>query len=217
MDGVLADMFGEVASREGAPHWRQARKLKDRIDQVAQEPGFFHNLTPLPNAGKLIANVAKIAGEYSILSSPMMSNVEQSSREKVEWLQKYLKNHQPQSVLFDHHKEKYARQANGTPNILIDDWETNINLWEANGGIGILYKDKNIDKVIKTLIHALEGLVPVEDRDDASEINAGVKEKIYTNQQVLKYVKGIHNEYHLEKPIMKHKFWVLREIGRAHV
>jgi hypothetical protein len=32
---------------------------------------------------------------------------------------------------------------------------------------------------------------------------------LFTNKQVLKYVSGIHHEYEMPKPIMKHKTWVL--------
>lgn len=215
MDGVLSDMFGEVARREGAPHWRKARKIKDRIDQVAQEAGFFEELPPLPNAAKLLRGVVKAAGEFSILSSPLMSEVEQSVQEKSDWVDRYLRKFPIESVIFDHHKEKFAKQADGTPNILIDDWPSNIKLWEANGGIGILYQDKECDKALKKLHYALEGLIPTEDSSDSdSDIHTHLTgdDKLYTNKQVLKYVQGIHHEYHLEKPILKHKVWVLRNV-----
>ena len=86
MDGVLADMFGEIARHHGVASWRDARKQAKRkgakIDKVAKKPGFFKHLKPLPNAGKLIRNIMDMRGEYNILSSPMLSNVEQSTREK---------------------------------------------------------------------------------------------------------------------------------------
>lgn len=212
LDGTLADMFGEVARREGAPHWRKARKIKDRVEQVAKEPGFFRELQPLPHAGKLVRGITKIAGEFSILSSPLMSQVEQSSQEKAEWVDQWLSKFPVQSVLFDHRKEKYAKQADGTPNILIDDWESNIRLWELNGGIGILYKDQEVGRSLKKLQYALEGLLPVDEPVEEDIDISDKQDKLYTNQQVLKYVKGIHHEYHLEKPILKHKTWVLTTV-----
>ena len=215
LDGTLADMFGEAARREGVTNWRQARKVKDKIEQVAKDPGFFEELPPLPNAPKLVKGVVAAAGEFSILSSPLMSQVEQSTEEKSEWLNHYLKQFPIESVIFDHRKEKFAKQADGTPNILIDDWDANIKLWEANGGIGILYKDSECDRALKTLRYALDGLIPVNDWDDKeNDIDTKISDKtrLYTNQQVLKYVKGVHHEYHLEKPILKHKVWVLRNV-----
>jgi len=215
MDGVLADFFGAAAKGEGSEHWRQARKEKDRIEQVAQTPGFFENLQPLPEAGKLIHGVLKYAGKYSILSSPLMSEIEQSTREKAEWLEKHLTKHSPKSILFDHNKERFARQPDGTPNILIDDYATNIRLWEANGGIGILYQDGECDQALKKLRLALAGKITADDPVDESidEDGTSGNSKLYTNKQVLKYVKGIHADgYTLDKPILTHKTWQLKHV-----
>jgi 5'(3')-deoxyribonucleotidase len=228
MDGVLADMFGQVAKHHGVKNWRDARKVRrqqnSKIDKVANRPGFFKNLKPLTNAGKLINGILKIADDYNILSSPLLSNVEQSSREKAEWLQHHLKKHPPRSVLFDHEKFKFAKQADGTPNILIDDYDTNIQLWEANGGIGILYQDENCDKALKQLYHAMHGKFKrtftaplailqkeVEQRTESTnEQSLDTSKRIFTNQEVLKYVKGVHVDgYSLDDPIKDYKFWKL--------
>jgi 5'(3')-deoxyribonucleotidase len=209
MDGVLADMFGQVAKYHGVKHWRKARKV-GKVQQVAKRPGFFRRLKPLPEAGKIIMGVLKAVGAYSILSSPMLSRVEQSSSEKSEWLQHHLAKHQPTSILFDHNKEKYARQSNGTPNILIDDFETNIKLWRARGGIGILYEPNGAEQVLRDLDLALRGhthtgVVPTEQ----ASIDSESAKKYYTSRDVLKYVHGVHREYHLEDPILKFKVWQL--------
>jgi hypothetical protein len=140
-----------------------------------------------------------------------MSEIEQSVREKADWLNRKLTKVPPESIIFDHQKEKFARQPDGTPNILIDDWNANIKIWEANGGIGILYKDGDCDKALKKLYYALEGLIPTNEVDE-EQVDLSTDEKLYTNKQVLKYVQGIHNEYHLEKPILKYKTWVLKEV-----
>lgn len=216
MDGVLADFFGEIAREHDVEYWREIHRQDLGIDQIAQEPGFFEMLPRLPNAGRLMAGVLELNNDrYSILSSPLMSNVAESSQEKVEWLKKHLPNHPPQAIVFDHEKYKYAQQADGTPNILIDDWDTDIYLWEANGGIGILYSDRNYKKALKKLSLALHGKITPqkwgigEDQDDTD-----VKRKsgLYTNRQVLKYVQKIHNEYHMPKPILKHKIWTIKNI-----
>ena len=217
MDGVLADFFGEVAREHDVEYWREIHRRDLGIDQIAQEPGFFRMLPILPNAPKLMRGVIKLASRYSILSSPLMSNVEESSKEKMQWLQKHLRDHQPQAVIFDHEKYKYAQQADDTPNILIDDWDTNIRLWEANGGIGIHYKDDNVDEVLKKLNLALLGKIKphkieVNEEEEDFDVNTHHDGKLYTARQVLKYVEGIHNEYHMPKPILKHKVWVLRNV-----
>ena len=219
MDGVLADFFGEIARKHDVDYWREIHRQDLGIDQVAQKPGFFANLPPMPNAGRLIRGVMRLAGAYSILSSPLMSDVEQSSEEKAEWLERHIRQRTPDAILFDHEKYRYARQANGTPNILIDDWETNIRLWEAHGGIGILYQDEEWRQALHRLDLALHGrLKPRSDLAVSEDDETSVERKegdLYTNQQVLKYVTGIHHEYHMPKPIMAHKTWVLRNVPVA--
>lgn len=219
MDGVLADFFGEVAKEHDVNYWREIHRKDLGIDQVAQEPGFFKMLPILPNAGKFMRGVLHLTNDqYSILSSPLLSNVEDSSQEKTEWLARHLKNHQPRAIIFDHEKYKYAKQPDDTPNILIDDWDTNIRLWEANGGIGILYKDDNYQEVLAKLKQALLGNIKPEPmemavfEDDVLDITNPNDGKLYTSRQVLKYVNGIHNEYHMPKPILAHKAWVLKNV-----
>ena len=93
MDGVLADFFGEVAREHDVEYWREIHRKDLGIDQIAQQPEFFAGLPVLPNAGSLIKGVLGLANTYSILSSPLLSNVEESSKEKMQWLQRHLKNH----------------------------------------------------------------------------------------------------------------------------
>ena len=227
MDGVLADMFGAVARHHGVKKWRDARKHKRRIDKVAKKPGFFLHLTPLPNAGRLIHGVLKHAGRYNILSSPLLSKVEQSTREKTEWLEHHLHKNPPRSILFDHEKFKFARQADGTPNILIDDWETNIRLWEANGGIGILYENDKCDIALKKLESALAGkfkrtyhtpmAILQKEIEQTNETEQSFKKHIWTNKEVLNYIKKIHTEYHLDEPVLAHKFWRLSMIPTSEL
>jgi 5'(3')-deoxyribonucleotidase len=216
MDGVLADFFGEVAREHDVAYWREIHRQDLGIDQIAQEPGFFEMLPKLPNAGRLMSGILKINNDrYSILSSPLMSNVTDSSEEKTEWLDKHLPNHPPQAIVFDHEKYKYAQQADGTPNILIDDWETNIRLWEANGGIGILYKDKDYKEALHKLSAAIKGKVESrkwEMTEDEADFDVTRKGGLYTSRQVLKYVQGIHDEYHMPKPILAHKVWVMKNV-----
>lgn len=211
MDGVLADMFGEVARHHGVDNWRKARK-KQKIDKIAKRTGFFRNLPPLPGAGKLINAVLKAVGKFSILSSPLMSNVDQSSEEKADWLQHHLRQKPPQSIIFDHQKEKYAVQSDGTPNILIDDWETNINLWRQRGGIGILYKNDEQERVFKELERALKGASTAGKHEHDVPVLEDDSDDLYTSRDVLKYINKIHHEYSLDEPILKHKAWQLKNV-----
>lgn len=223
MDGVLADFFGQIAREHDVEYWREIHRKDLGIDQVAQEPGFFATLPPMPNAAKLMMGILSFTDKYSILSSPLLSDVDQSSEEKAEWLKTHLGSHQPQAVIFDHEKYKFAQQPNEVPNILIDDWETNIKLWEANGGIGILHKDENWKETVKQLAKALAGKVKPEHPDlSVKESEEEIPEnpqlgQLFTSRQVLRYVTGIHNEYHMPKPILKHKVWALREVPLSNL
>lgn len=215
MDGCLADFFGEVARAHNVDYWREIHRQDLAIDKVAQEPGFFANLPIMPHAAQLMMGILSIAGSYCILSSPLMSDVDSSAEDKASWLEQHLTKHPPTAILFDHEKYRYARQANGTPNILIDDFKVNIKLWESHGGIGILHKDEDWQDSIKKLAKALAGYIAPNqcNIDECGEIfnnkNVG---KLYTNKQVLKYVQGIHHEYELAKPILKHKCWILKNV-----
>ena len=217
MDGVLADFFGEVAREHGVEHWKQVRRREMTIVQTARQSGFFRKLPVLPNAQELIRGVLRQAGAYSILSSPLLSNVEESSKEKMQWLQQHLQQHPPQSIIFDHEKHKFATQADGTPNILIDDYGTNIRLWEANGGIGIKYKPEQCQAVLKRLSQALSQRIEPERLDvtENNKIDVSRSGGMYTSRQVLKYVQGIHDEYRLPEPILRHKIWLLKNMPVA--
>lgn len=203
MDGVLADLESAVSADENHK-------------QIARQPGFFRHLSTLPNAEKLIKGVIHAAGSYKILSSPLMSAVTQSSKEKTEWLQRHYAKYPPSGVIFEHQKEKYACQADGTPNVLIDDFDANIKLWESQGGIGILYEDAKVDAALRRLHYALEGLIPVTTKP-VSDVKPKRSNKLYTNKDVVKYVQGVHHDYTLVEPINDYKVWKLGEIPVSYL
>jgi hypothetical protein len=48
-------------------------------------------------------------------------------------------------------KGRYAKQQDGTPNVLIDDFGYNIKSWQSAGGIGIQHKDGSVNTTIDKL------------------------------------------------------------------
>jgi hypothetical protein len=62
----------------------------------------------------------------------------------------------PSKIIIDHDKAAYAKQADGTPNALIDDFGQNISKWENAGGVGIQHKDIQIGNTISRLAKALD-------------------------------------------------------------
>jgi hypothetical protein len=143
MDGVLADFFAEYAVLAGLPPGSSYRDVppakNDPTLNKMVGTDFFYRLPKFASADKLVAMVVKIFGGYSICSSPLRGDYENSGVQKTRWIQANL-NPQPNRILIESRKERHATQPDGTPNILIDDRKDNIIKWEAAGGIGIKYQ-----------------------------------------------------------------------------
>ena len=154
MDGVLADFFGGVEKLYGVEHWKELTSNKDEgglkqevINRITGTD-FFATLPEFPTADQLIAMVKKFTGgTFSILTSPLRGDHENSTKYKKLWINQHIAN--PEQVLVTGRKEAYAKdKASGTPNILIDDRPTNIERWQNAGGYGILYQ-ANRDQLTK--------------------------------------------------------------------
>jgi 5'(3')-deoxyribonucleotidase len=148
MDGVLADLFNHVADIHDVDHYNQMSN--EQWDE-------FANLPPFSTANALLAMVRKMAGGYKILSSPLNFDKEGSIRGKRAWLSKHI-SVPADGYVFEHDKQIYAKGFEGQPNILIDDWGTNIKKWRAAGGIGIKYQadENSLTELKAALTKALE-------------------------------------------------------------
>ena len=142
MDGVLADFFAEWARLAGVDSGSYRDIPPARVDPTLDKmvgTDFFRRLPKFATTDALIRMIVQEFGGYSICSSPLRGDHENSARNKRLWIRKNL-DPQPQSMEFTGRKEQHARQPDGTPNILIDDRGSNITKWEAAGGIGIKYQ-----------------------------------------------------------------------------
>ena len=154
MDGVLADFFGGVEKLYGVEHWKDLTSSKDdgglKQEVINRITGtdFFATLPEFPTSDQLIAMVKKFTGgTFSILTSPLRGDHENSTKYKKIWITQHIAN--PEQVIVTGRKEAYAKdKASGTPNILIDDRPTNIERWQNAGGYGILYQ-ANRDQLTK--------------------------------------------------------------------
>lgn len=161
MDGVLADFFAEYAVLAGLPRGSSYRDIPPaKTDPTLSKmvgTDFFYHLPKFDSADQLVDIVVDLFGQYSICSSPLRDDHKNSGYHKMRWIRKNL-NPQPQRVLIESRKEKHAVQANGTPNILIDDRGSNITKWEAAGGIGIKYQadEDGLDVVVRGLQRAAD-------------------------------------------------------------
>ena len=155
MDGVLADLFGHVGALHDVEHYNQM--TGDQWEKFFKDSNayeLFRDLPVFPTANTLL-EFTKRYGGYSILSSPLNYDKKSSIAGKKEWLAKHItvpaKKH-----IFEHEKYIYAKQPNGTPNILIDDYGVNIKKWRDAGGIAIKYQadEDNIKTVENNLREA---------------------------------------------------------------
>ena len=190
MDGVIADFFGGVERLYGVDHWKQLTSDKtkdlrqDVIDRIAGTD-FFAHLPKFSSADTLIEMIKKFTGgQYSILTSPLRGDTENSGYYKKVWIGKNIVK--PDEIIVTGRKESYAVK-NGVPNILIDDRPINIEKWQSKGGYGILYQANKhpLSKVSQALEQynqkqKQKEKVPVEDA-------AGVG--IITKQNTTKDVK----------------------------
>jgi pyrimidine deaminase RibD-like protein len=158
MDGVLADFFAEYAKLAGVTSGNYRDIPPAKTDPTLNKmigTDFFARLPKFASADQLINIVVKTFGFYHICSSPLRGDYEGSEKYKKIWIQKHLRP-QPTDIIITPNKAKYAKQADGTPNILIDDRGSNITAWEAKGGIGIKYQadEDGLDVVINGIKRA---------------------------------------------------------------
>lgn len=158
MDGVLADFFTEYAKLAGIKSGNYRDIPPAKTDPTLNKmigTDFFARLPKFPSADDLVSMVVKMFGHYHICSSPLRGDHENSEVQKKVWIKKYL-NPQPVNIIITPNKAKYAKQPDGTPNILIDDRGSNITAWEAAGGIGIKYQadEDSLQKIVDGLTRA---------------------------------------------------------------
>jgi 5'-nucleotidase len=152
MDGVIADFFTEYAKLAGVNNGSYRDIPPAKVDPTLDKmvgTDFFARLPKFPSADDLVNMIVKVYGHYHICSSPLRGDHEGSAKYKKIWIQQHL-NPLPKNILITPNKAKYAKQADGTPNILIDDRGSNISSWEAAGGIGIKYQadEDSLQKIV---------------------------------------------------------------------
>ena len=71
MDGVIADFFSELATRNGVPHWKDIPDKETSI-RALQGTDFFGTLPKFKTSDELIRFVDDAtSGKWCILSSPL--------------------------------------------------------------------------------------------------------------------------------------------------
>jgi hypothetical protein len=158
LDGVLADLYNYAAEIHDVEHY--AHMTNDEWQEFFRDSDAYHlfsSIPAFPNIKEIISLIETYTDDYIILSSPLNFDEEGSIRGKKEWIAKNIPG-KPR-VIFDHEKFKYARQEDGTPNVLIDDYKGNTIPWEKQGGIAIKFQndEDHISKIKDGLERAFRG------------------------------------------------------------
>ena len=151
MDGVLADFFGEWQKLIGKG-WRDVEgdALQPALQAIRDKDDFWLSLPMTSNAKGLLNLIKDVKGSYNILSAPLAGD-KKAEPHKREWIKKNLSFFPPKNVIITSDKQKYATQPDGTPNILIDDFGSNISKWEGAGGVGFKHKDHKFERTAKNI------------------------------------------------------------------
>ena len=170
MDGVLADFFAEYAKLAGVKNYRDIPPASaDPTLNKMVGTDFFSRLPKFPTADSLVKLVLKYVKSYGICSSPLRGDHKNSEQHKRIWIKQHL-NPQPAEIIITGQKERHAVNADGSPNILIDDRGVNIVAWRARGGIGIKYQadEDSLQKVANGLAMVYNKLA------EAVDVNYGI-------------------------------------------
>ena len=144
MDGVLVDFFNAFAKLANVKHWKQMdpQRLQDVLNKIVGSD-YFAKLPKTNTCDSIVEMVVDFAGSYSILSSPLRGDIANSTKHKRAWVMDNLYP-QPTTTIIVRDKRQYAL-LNGVQNILIDDREDNIHMWQEAGGYGIKYQANEND------------------------------------------------------------------------
>ena len=160
MDGVLVDFFTEWAKLMKVKTYRDIprKEIPKALKKIVDTPNFWEELPALSGYKELLSTIKKLKGKYKILSSPLANdpNVDPGKRE---WVRKNLGFFKPEQVIIDHNKSKYAKQSDGTPNLLIDDFGKNVKAWQSAGGIAIKHHTSTTNDTVNAITKVFSNTV----------------------------------------------------------
>lgn len=147
-DGVLADFALPAAKFFNVDFSGWVTLNADDWERYQDaHPNMWEELPLMPHA-RALWNVIESYIPSVLTAVPHRANVgwywDGVQEQKLAWCKKHFPvfganpNQQLHAVQREE-KQRYARQADGTPNILIDDMAKNVEEWQAAGGVGIHY------------------------------------------------------------------------------
>jgi len=132
MDMVLCNFMKKADQVTG--HFVTADK-EQRWKDISNTKNFWSDLEWMPGAKRIHQMIIKY--DAHILSA--YSGKDPSSKNgKMKWLSKNTNFKRANiHLVLRSQKQAFAKDSDGEPNVLIDDYIKNIKEWEAKGGIGI--------------------------------------------------------------------------------
>jgi len=165
MDGVVADFhagaseFFRMNARKNQAEFTAILESPAGWPRLKREwPTFWSDLPLMPHALDLWSVLQPYHPSMLTAIPPSWPS---AGTGKTIWVKRNLPKfgyHPTQRVyaVQRHEKVKFARQSDGTPNVLIDDFGKNIREWQAAGGIGIKYEDSaSAVNHVKTILKSL--------------------------------------------------------------
>jgi len=144
MDGVLVDLLHgyRIVTGECLTNLRGAGD--EKWDAAIDAPNFWQNLPMARDASHLMVYLAATTPpeKLFILSAPQHC-FPTCVADKKSWIEDNTTIFCPTRVNIVKRKLKaeFAMRPDGTPNILIDDYQKNIDEWVDAGGIGVIHTD----------------------------------------------------------------------------
>ena len=136
MDQVLVNFVGganKVLLSRGMKSFPEEEK-NAKWEALKQVPKFWANLEPMSDAMTLWRFIRP--HQPYILSTPS-KRMQTCKPEKIEWVKKHLGSVEKIFLVPREDKQNFATNEDGSPNLLIDDYEKNIKEWVARGGVGV--------------------------------------------------------------------------------
>ena len=168
MDGVIADFFKALDLEFGVNHWKDIPTQEDVIERLSGTD-FFSRIPIFPTTIKFLHMVERYTkGRWSILSTPLKGDEENSSKHKDIWLDNLFgyafDNDFNKKRFYSAYKWKWATLYGEKPNLLIDDRPTNLEEFKEHGGLTIRYQanESKLDKFEQKLKDLFQPLATKE-------------------------------------------------------
>jgi len=144
MDGVLADFDRGITELGNTEIVKQSEATKEKDDAlwdtVRRVDHFYDRLEPMAGAVEMFRAIYDIYGDKCEILSAVPKpyrNIPTAREDKLTWVRRYLSEDVRINLVYRAQKQDYVK---GAGSILIDDFSTNIDEWEASGGTGILFE-----------------------------------------------------------------------------